>query len=223
MLHVDAAPVTATAANPVGQGAQTTGAAGNAATGAAGSAEEKPPLIKSGTILFGVLDTAVNSDYPDTPVMVTIVQGPFKGATLLGKLSLAQGKDRVSLNFEQMNRDDWIKAKKISAYAMDPDTARTVMASSVDYHYFKRYGALFAASFISGYASAIQNAGTTSTVFGGTSSTYPALSPGNRIAVGLGQVGTEFANAAQSYVNTPTTVKINSGVGLGILFVSDVS
>jgi intracellular multiplication protein IcmE len=41
------------------------------------------PLIKAGTIIFGVLDTAVNSDYPDTPVLVTIVDGPYKGAKLL--------------------------------------------------------------------------------------------------------------------------------------------
>src|SRR5205085_12065562 len=75
-------------------------------TTAAGA--EKAPLIKAGTILFGVLDTAVDSDYPDTPVMVTIVQGPMKGAKLLGKLNLAQGKDKVSLNFTLMDRDDWI-------------------------------------------------------------------------------------------------------------------
>src|SRR3989344_9542225 len=66
-----------------------------------------PPLIKAGTIFFGVLDTGVDSDYPDTPVMVTIVQGPFKGATLLGKLALAKGQDKVSLTFNLMNRDDW--------------------------------------------------------------------------------------------------------------------
>ncbi len=225
MLHVDGQPAATGATQNTG--AQATAGTINGANNSVASnnarAIEEPPLIKSGTILFGVLDTAVNSDYPDTPVLVTIVQGPYKGATLIGKLSLAQGQDRVSLNFEQMNRDSWTRAKKISAYAIDPDTARTVMASNVDYHYFKRYGALFASSFLSGYASAIQNAGTTATVFGGTSSTYPALSPGNRIAVGLGQVGTELGNAVKTYFDTPATVRINSGVGLGILFVGDVT
>ncbi|MDX1900925.1 MAG: TrbI/VirB10 family protein [Gammaproteobacteria bacterium] len=183
-----------------------------------------PPLIKAGTIYFGVLETAVDSDYPDTPVMVTIVNGPFKGATLIGKLSLAQGQDKVSLNFIMMNRDDWLKSKNVSAFAIDPDTARTVMASSVDHHYLMRYGSLFAASFITGYANAVQTAGSSGTtgIFG-TSTTHPNLSPGNRIAVALGQVGTTFGNVVQGYVNTPATVRINSGVGLGILFVSDVS
>jgi polyhydroxyalkanoate synthesis regulator phasin len=185
---------------------------------------EVAPLIKAGTILFAVLTTAVDSDYPDTPVMATIVSGEFKGATLLGKLALATGQDKVSLNFTLMNRDDWIKTKSVTAFAIDPDTARTVMASSVDNHYMLRYGTLFASSFVTGYANGISQSGSTSTsgIFG-TSSTHPQLSPGEKIAVGLGQVGTTFGTALQSYVNTPATVKVNSGVGLGILFMADVA
>ncbi|SRR5579883_2423 len=181
------------------------------------------PLIKAGTILFAVLDTAVNSDYPDTPVMATIVQGPLKGARVLGKLSLAQGMDRVSLNFNLMDKDDWITTKSINAFAIDPDTARTVMASSVDYHYFKRYGAMMASAFISGYANAITTAGSTATtgIFG-TSTAYPQLSPASKLAVGLGQVGTTMGKAVANYINTPTTVVVNSGVGIGILFMSEV-
>ncbi len=54
-----------------GKGAAPTTASGTggAATdkGAAGPADIKPPLIKAGTIMFAVLDTTVNSDYPDSP------------------------------------------------------------------------------------------------------------------------------------------------------------
>jgi type IV secretory pathway VirB10-like protein len=39
-------------------------------------------LIKSGTILFAVLDTDANSDYPDSPILATIVEGKLKGAKL---------------------------------------------------------------------------------------------------------------------------------------------
>ena len=202
----------------------TTTRTGGGAGSSGSAAAVKASLIKAGTILFAVLDTAVDSDYPDTPVMATIVQGPFKGAKLLGKLNLAQGQDRVSLNFSLMDRDEWPQPKSISAFAIDPDTARTVLASNVNYHYLMRYGSMFASSFLTGYANGIQSAGSTSTtgVFG-TSSTHPELSAGNKIAVGLGQVGTAFSNAVASYVNTPATVKVNSGVGLGILFVSNVT
>lgn len=205
------------------------GGGGQAGSGAGGKSTSplvpsKPPLIKAGSILFAVLETAVDSDYPDTPVMATIVQGKFKGAKLLGKLNLAQGQDRVSLHFNLMDEDQWPQTKTIDAFAIDPDTARTVLASNVDHHYLMRYGSMFASSFLSGYASAIQSSGSSSTsIFGQTTTVHPELSPNQKIAVGLGQVGTAFSNAVGSYVNTPATVKVNSGAGLGILFVGNVT
>jgi intracellular multiplication protein IcmE len=193
------------------------------AGGASGGANDSPPLLKAGTILFAVLTTAVDSDYPDTPVMATIVSGVFKGATLLGKLSLAQGQNKVSLNFTLMNRDDWPHTKSVTAFAIDPDTARTVLASSVNNHYMLRYGTMFASSFVTGYANGISQSGsTTSSGIFGTTNTHPQLSPGEKIAVALGQVGTTFGTALANFVNTPVTVKVNSGVGLGILFMADV-
>ncbi len=188
-----------------------------------GESSSGAPLIKAGSIMFAVLDTAVDSDYPDTPVLATIVQGPFKGAKLLGKLALAQGMDKVSLNFTLMDKEDWAKTKTVSAFAIDPDTARSVLASNVNYHYMKRYGSLFASSFLTGYANGILSEGTSTTGIFGTSSTHPGLSPGNKFAVGLGQVGTTFGNAVANYINTPATVKVNAGVGLGILFMSAVT
>jgi polyhydroxyalkanoate synthesis regulator phasin len=223
MVHVGAAPEDKT--KGIGTGTET----GKGAKAGTSKEEEngppKPSLIKAGAIMFAVLDTAVDSDYPDTPVMATIVQGPFKGAKVIGKLSLAQGKDRVSLNFTTMDKEDWPEVKNISAFAIDPDTAHTVLASSVDYHYLKRYGAMMGAAFVQGYASAITQAGSTSTTIagGGFSSSHPELSPTDKIAVGIGQVGTTMGQAISSYINTPVTVKVNSGVGIGILFTAPVT
>jgi polyhydroxyalkanoate synthesis regulator phasin len=207
-----------------GEGAAGGRGAGGTTTTTTTTTTKTLPLLKAGTILFAVLDTAVDSDYPDTPVMATIIQGPLKGAKLLGKLSLAQGMDKVSLNFTLMDKEGWPTTKGVNAFAIDPDTARTVMASSVDHHYLKRYGAIMATSFLSGYSSAIQTSGSTTTngIFGPTT-THPELSPASKIAVGLGQIGTTMSSAVASYINTPTTVKVNSGVGLGILFMSEVA
>lgn len=208
---------------------KSTSGAGGAASGTSGasSAETKPKgpsIIKAGTILFAILETAVDSDYPDTPVMAAIVQdGPFKGAKLMGKLNLAQGKDKVSLNFTLMDMDKWDASITISAFAIDPETARTVMATEVDHHYLLRYGSIMATSFLSGYSSSITQAGTSTTGIFGTSSTHPDLSPGNKIAVALGQIGTNLNSTVQAFVNTPTTVKISSGVGIGILFTAPVT
>ncbi len=221
MIHVGGTPVIEAKTTTTTTSGTQTGKPG--ANGQSEGATATGPLIKAGTIYFAVLETAVDSDYPDTPVLVTIVQGPFKGAKLMGKLNLAQGQDKVSLNFNLMDEDAWLKSKSVNAFAIDPDMARTVMASSVDYHYMKRYGAIMASSFLTGYSSAITQAGTSTTGIFGTSSTHPSLSPASKFAVGLGQVGTQFTNSFSNYVNTPTTVKIDSGVALGILFMSEVA
>jgi intracellular multiplication protein IcmE len=185
------------------------------------------PIIKAGAILFGVLDTAINSDYPDSPIMVTVVMGPFKGAKLLGKIVTTKGvsgqMDRVTLNFTLMDYETWPKSKTVTSYAIDPDTARTVLASSVDYHYLMRFGAMIATSFLQGYSTAITNEGTSTTGIFGTSETHPALSASNKIMVGLGQVGQTLGAATQNYINRPPTVRVDSGVSLGILFMSDVT
>ncbi|EKD73291.1 MAG: IcmE protein, partial [uncultured bacterium] len=206
------------------------GGASAASTGAAGettSTPSGPPLIKAGTVLFAVLDTGVNSDYPTSPVMATIVDGKYKGAKLIGKLTTTKGVagqlDRVMLNFNLMNQDDWIKSKTINAFAVDPDSARSVFASQVNYHYLQRYGAIMATSFIQGYASAITSAGTSTTGIFGTSTTHPELGPTQKLAVALGQIGQSLGTVTQNYVNIPPTVKVDSGVGLGILFMSDVT
>lgn len=186
-----------------------------------------PTIIKAGHIMFAVLDTGVDSDYPESPVMVTIVSGPYKGAKLMGKMVLTKGvagqQDRVGLNFTVMNTDNWPKSKSVTAYGIDPDTARTVLASSVDYHYLKKYGAIMATSFLQGYGSAILSEGESTTGIFGTSSTHPKLSPKNKIAVALGQIGQNLGSVTQNYTNIPPTVKVNAGVGLGILFMSDVT
>jgi|GEM_PF-946296 len=201
------------------------GSSSGAASGAAGgAATTQAPIIKAGAILYAVLDTGVNSDFPDSPVLATIVDGKFKGAKLLGKLAITQGQDRVSLTFKLMNMDEWNAGKTVNAFAIDPDTARTALASNVNYHYFMRYGALMASSFISGYATAISTSGsTTSLSVTGSTTTTPVLSPADKFAAGLGQVGKTLGTAVQSYTNLPPTVVIDPGTSLGILFMADVS
>ena len=185
------------------------------------------PLIKAGTVIFAVLDTTANSDYPDSPVMATVVDGKYKGAKLMGKLVTTKGisgqLDRISLNFTLMNVEEWPKSKSITAYGIDPDTARTVIASHVDYHYMQRFGAMMATSFMQGYASAITQAGTSTTGIFGTSTTHPELSPSQKIATALGQMGQAVGAATANYINIPPTVKVDAGVGLGILFMSDLT
>lgn len=206
----------------------TIGKDGATATEKAVQTTVAPVLIKAGAILFAVLDTEANSDFPESPIMATIVQGPFKGAKLLGKLSVSKSvagqMDKISLNFTIMNTESWPKSKTVTAFAIDPDTAKTVLATEVDYHYLQRFGAVMATSFVQGYADAIKSSGGQISQTGlSTTTANPALSPSNKLAVGVGKIGEILGDVTQNYVNIPPTVKISAGVGIGILFMSDLT
>lgn len=196
----------------------------SAASGVGLSGEETKPLIKAGSILYGVLDTEVNSDYADSPVMVTVVSGEFKGAKLLGSIKTANNGQRVMLALNLMTMDAWATGKNVSAFVIDPDTARSAVATDVNNHYLLRYGSLFAASFISGMGEAVSESGTEVTSDSGvvTSSTAD-LNTSEKLLVALGSVGDAASGEVNKLVNTPPTVKVRAGIGVGILFMSDVA
>lgn len=214
--------------NSDGSDASTASSSSTSGNGDAADANT-PALIKAGTIEFAVLDTAINSDYPDSPVMATVVAGKYKGAKLLGKLMTTKSTtgqlDRVTLNFTLMNIDEWPQSKSVTAFAIDPDTARTALASNVNYHYMQRYAAIMASSFIEGYANAVSTSGATTGIgLNGTQTqSNPAYSPTDKLAIGIGQVGQSLTEVFKNYTNRPPTVRVDSGVSLGILFMSDVT
>ncbi|GJM07223.1 MAG: hypothetical protein DHS20C10_09570 [marine bacterium B5-7] len=195
---------------------------GNGGTDGAGSSDARAPAdAKAGYIEFGVLKTAVNSDQPG-PVMATLVQGKFKGAKLLGNLH--REEKRVVLTFNIMNLPQLGHSIKINAVAIDPNTARTALATHVNSHYLLRYGTMFASAFLTGYGQVVQQAGSTTTTNGlSTQVSTPDLSPKQQYIAALGQVGQQWGDNLQNVFNTPPTVKVASGTGLGILFLDDVS
>lgn len=190
--------------------------------GGDGQDSSKAPIAKAGSITFGVLDTSINSDYKGTPILATIVQGPLRGGRLLGVFKLQE--NRVMLSFTTLSMPDYNKSIPVNMLAIDPETARTVLASHVDNHYLLRYGTLFASSFLSGIASAITTSGssTTTSATAGTTTSFPKLGTRDKLLVALGSVGTAFSTEVAKWVNTPPTVTLNSGTGLGLLFMSDL-
>lgn len=203
------------------------GLAGAAASGSSPSGEQAAsaaPIIKAGTVLYGVLDTAVDSDYAESPVMATVVAGPYKGAKLLGSIKTVKDGQRVMLTFNLMTMNDWPKGIAVNAFAIDPDSARSAVATSVDNHYMLRYGTAFAASFLQGLGQAVQTSGTTvSSDSGVVTESTSDLNTQETILVALGQVGQNASTEVAKLQNTPPTVKVKAGIGIGILFMSDVS
>lgn len=200
----------------VGVGVGSNGAGGLGGGGANGA----PASVKAGTVMFGVLITSINSDQPG-PVLATIVNGRFKGGRLVG--SLTNQGDTILLSFNLLTLPNVSNSISINAVAIDENTARTSFSSRTDHHYWLRYGSLFAASFLQGYAQATLTSGTTVTSTGlATNTTTPDLSPSGKFMVALGNVGTRYSSVVGNVFNTPPTVYVDSGTAMGILFLTDV-
>lgn len=188
-----------------------------------------PTMIKAGTILFAVLDTCVSSDEPG-PVLATIVGGKLKGSKVLGIMAPAAspagaGLEAVTLTFSTLSMPDKPSSISINAVAVDPDTASTALADDVNHHYLLRYGTMFASAFMAGYAKVITSQGTVQTSSANglqTTTESPKLSNRQTILAALGEVGKKWGDAVATFIDRPNTVIVESGTGVGILFLADV-
>ncbi len=191
--------------------------------GAAAVAEPTGNVLKAGTIEIAVLDTGINSD-EQSPILATIVQqGPLKNAKLLGQFSRVDKK--LVLNFTTLSIPNLNKSISINAVAIDPDTAKTALASDVNNHYLLRYGTLIASSFLQGLGTAVSQSGST-VVFqpaGNTFITNPTTSAAQKGLVALGNVGTQYAATLGQNFQKPPTVTLNAGSAVGILLMSDLT
>ena len=186
------------------------------------------PLLKSGDVLFAVLDTSVNSDEPG-PILATIVSGKLNGSKLIGSFTLPTNSDKIVINFNTMSVPGAPKTTSINAYAIDPNTARTALATKANHHYLLRYGSLFASTFVEGFGNAVQSANTTITIggVGGVANTSIQNGVGRttlqNAVIGLATLGKAWGQVAQQQFNTPTTVQLCSGTGIGVLFTQDLA
>lgn len=201
-----------------GSGADNKGESG------AGSARgsQFTPMYKAGDIIFGVMETSVDSDEPG-PVLARVVSGPLSGAKLIG--SFRRVDDQVFLEFSLLNAPDVAMSVPVKAVAIDPETARTALATDVDYHRLLRYGTLFASAFLQGVGEAVL-AGIQPdfTVDGSTFSvTNVESTTKDQILVGVGEVGTKLGDKLDPIFNTPPTVTLDSGTAIGLLFLQDFS
>lgn len=211
--------------------AQTAGVIGNAGQKpmpSGQSSQEQQAVIKAGDILFAVLDTSVNSDEPG-PILASIVSGPLKGSKLIGSFNLPANSDKMVIQFNTLSVPGASRTISISAFAIDPNTARTALSSRTDHHYLMRYGSLFASTFLEGFGNAFQSANTTVTIGGTGGGNDIQVQNGvgrsalENAVIALATVGKTWSQQAQQLFNTPTTVEVFSGTGLGILFTQDLT
>ncbi len=196
-----------------------------------GGSVETPVSIKAGNILFGVIDTSLDSDQAGTPVLAHIVTGPLQGARLMGGFTISG--EALVIQFNMMSLPSSAASFGINAYAVDAKTANNSVATSVNNHYLLRYGMLFAAAFLQGFGNAYQNytyncppgtqnCSVVNTNSSGITTQNASVTSSEALYQGLGQVGTNLSQAAAQKFNTPPTVKVAQGTGIGVLFMSDV-
>jgi type IV secretory pathway VirB10-like protein len=172
------------------------------------------PLPEPGSILYAVTEVGLNSDIP-SPISALVVQGPFKGARLLGGFELQNTS--LSITFDRLIPQGKLPIE-IEALAVDPQTNSPSISGKVDRHFLERWGGLMAASFLEGFGEAMGNRGTTVHAYGDVVvADRGAVSLDDVSLEALGRVGSRAATQLEKGFDRPPTVTIPAGSPMGIL------
>jgi len=181
---------------------------------------ENKVIVNAGSISYAQTITSLNSDILG-PVLAQILSGPFAGARIIGSVSVKD--DYMVLEFQRIVKDD--VSYSVSAVGMDKDTTLTGQVTSINHHYYERVILPAAAKFISGYANALSQTGTSTTVGSGgaTTANNPIPSPKQSIYGGLNASASTISKILLQDSNKPLTIKIAKGTTFGIIFTEAVT
>ncbi|MFG6375856.1 MAG: DotG/IcmE/VirB10 family protein [Desulfovibrio sp.] len=177
--------------------------------------------LKPGDLLYAVIDTGVNSDVPSA-VMATVAQGKYRNSRLLG--SFQRHDERMVLAFTRAILPTG-SSVQLEAYAIDPNTSEASVASSVDTHFFSRWGGLVASAFLEGLGSAKRYSGASSTMYGYGNNASDQMvwgnySPEDQAWIAAGKVGEKASKIFEKNFDRPPTVRLESGTAVGILIIN---
>lgn len=205
--------------NPGTSNPQNPGTDPNAAT-----AQQGPPYIKAGTIMYAQLDAEVDTD-DGGPVMATIYGGPLAGAKLLG--AVQKGNDNIRLAFRTVSPNDSRKGTfAIDAVALRTEDAKQGLATSINRHTITRYSSLLFSSALAGVGDAFSNRqyGTVTQLQNGTTVVaQDKVNDREIIGNAVGRVGQNLSGEImQRGFNKPTTYKVARGTGVAVYFMTDI-
>ena len=119
---------------------------------------------------------------------------------------------------------------QIEGYAVDPATSEASVASSVDTHFFSRWGGLIATAFLEGLGSAKKYSGAQSTIYGGYGGgvngqstdqmVWNTYSPADQAWIAAGKVGEKAGKIFEKNFERPPTVTLSSGTPIGVLILN---
>ncbi|MCV9965076.1 hypothetical protein OIU34_24570 [Pararhizobium sp. BT-229] len=191
---------------------------------AADAAASKVKLPLAGTILYAQMVGRANSDHPG-PVLAKILQGEYTGATLIGTFQVAQ--NALVINFDRMtvattrDGEEINETVPIQATAVDTTYIGSGLATKVDRHMFQKLAIAFTAGFAQGFGEAISDTGETTIDTGnGTITTGGKdLDTKEELLAAGGQAVSEAGSILQQeFGNRPTTVIVEAGTPIGVLF-----
>lgn len=175
-------------------------------------------LVSQGTIIPGILETAISSNLPGF-TRATVAEDVYsfngeallipKGTLLIGRYRSAtvQGQDRVFVIWQRLLRPDGV-SMELDSYGAD-SLGRSGLGGEVDTHFFERFGSTIMLSLING---AIQ--------YGVNSANDQN---GQTVALNSGQ---DFSRAAEialeNSINIPPTIHIDQGERIDIFVGHDL-
>lgn len=179
-------------------------------------------IIAAGAILYAETLTSSSSDLPG-PVLVEVTTGPLKGSRLVGQFTTVPSVDRMVIEFGSMTLPDGTSVS-VSAFAVDGVSAETAVASDVNRRYIRRYAPILAASFITGYATAVAQPSQQVVELGEGNSLVSAPST-ERQSLYAGLAAASQAIGGDLIQNAPKgpEVILRSGWPVGIMFVEPVN
>ena len=186
-----------------------------------GSESSEPPIFLPGDIIFAETITSVNSD-TQSPVLATVTTGDFKGARLVGGFTPNPSNTGLQVQFSSMTTEEGT-VYPITGFAIDGKTAEANVKSGIDRRFMKRYGPIFAATFLNGYAQAkaqpeqqTVTVGDGGSVVQSQSTTEQAAYAG--VAAATNAIASDIANTA---VQGPL-IKLAAGTGLAVVMVQPI-
>lgn len=178
-------------------------------------------LVPAGRGIYAHTVLSVNSD-TGGPIILEADTGPLAGDRMLGTFSKNQG-ERLVVRVTSIEHRG--KSLQVAGLVVAPDTMETSVASSVDEHYLERFALPAAAAFVEGLGQAVamSNATTQVSPFGGTTTTYGALNFKQQAAVAAGAAAQAVGGALQASTPKGPTINLASNVGVGVVFLSNVT
>ncbi len=196
-------------------------AVGDGTVGGLPAAGQGALIHKAGDIVFAIVETSVNSDQPG-PVLARIVSGPLAGSKALG--SFKRQEKALYLEFSLLSVPDVPSSISMNAVAVDPETARTAVATGVNNRYLIKYGTLMASAFLEGMGDAVLTSLGTPNLTddnGTIIASQVTATTRDQVIAGIGKVGQRIGQEIDQSDIQPL-VTLDSGTGVGLLFLQDL-